>query len=250
MAKRYCIFLGIVLILFSACATHKPSAEAAPEAKNFDLALSQGDFYLKQSDYPKAIEEFKKAIILRPDSARAYNLLGMAYFLQKNYNLAEENFEKAISLDTSYAQAYNNLGNTYFVKRQFDKAKELFKKALSLVPDLISANYSLGTLLVYEGNFEEGTVYLSRGIELDPEYLEKHKTFVASISSPVFGSSEIYFTYAKLFATAGNVEKTLEYLKKAKEAGFRDWERVMEEKEFDKVRDDPRIKEFLSLFPS
>jgi len=32
----------------------------------------------------------------------------------------------------------------------------------------------------------------------------------------------------------------------AKEAGFTDWQRVLRDKEFEKVRDDPRIKKFLS----
>jgi hypothetical protein len=38
---------------------------------------------------------------------------------------------------------------------------------------------------------------------------------------------------------------TVDYLTKAREAGFTDWQRIMQAKEFEKVRDDPRIKKFL-----
>lgn len=249
MTKKIFIIVTLILFTFSACARYKvrSAAESAALARDFNLCLRQGSEFMNKGDYLKAIEEFNKAVAIKSDSSKAYNLLGMAYFFQKNYKLAEEEFTKAMSLDPSYAQAYNNLGNTYFMKRQFDKAKDVFKKALSLSPELVSANYSLGTLLVFEGQVEEGSLYLFKGISLDPEYLEKHKTFVASISSPIFGYGEIYFTYAKLFASTGNIEKTVEYLKKAKEAGFRDWDRVMKEKEFEKIREEQRIKEFLSF---
>lgn len=56
---------------------------------------------------------------------------------------------------------------------------------------------------------------------------------------------EAYFTYAKAYASKGDVEKTLSYLDKAREAGFTDWRRILQENEFEKVRDDPRIKKFL-----
>ena len=56
---------------------------------------------------------------------------------------------------------------------------------------------------------------------------------------------ETYFIYAKAYAFAGNVDKTVEYLDKAREAGFVDWPRILREKEFEKVRDDTRVKNFL-----
>ncbi len=57
--------------------------------------------------------------------------------------------------------------------------------------------------------------------------------------------SETFFVYAKFYVSMGNIEKTLEYLEKAKEAGFDDWQRIEEENEFETVRKDPRIREFL-----
>ena len=70
---------------------------------------------MNSSDYEKAIEQFSKAIALRPDSSRTYNLLGIAYFNQKNYKLAKKQFERRVAIDSSYAEAYNNLGSVYFM---------------------------------------------------------------------------------------------------------------------------------------
>jgi tetratricopeptide (TPR) repeat protein len=207
--------------------------------------MKQGLSFLAQGEYGRAVEELRAAVEISPDSSKAHNYLGLCYFRQKAYDPAREQFEKAIALDPSFATAYNNLAGVYSVKSQFAKAEELYKKALSLSPDMISANYSLGILLLNIGQTEKGVSYLSRGIALDPDYLEKHKELVTTFSSLSFDMKETYFAYAKAYASAGNIEKTVDYLEKAREAGFAEWQRILREKEFDKVRDDPRIKNFL-----
>lgn len=239
------LYLGIGLAL-SSCAIKK-SAPAKPEleSKDFNFYLSQGISSLNRSDYEGALEEFSRAIALNPNSARAHNLRGVAFFQLRNFNDAEEQFHKAVALDASYTEAYNNLGSVFFAKRQLDKAEDMFKKALSLSPDSISALYSLGTLLLLQGKSEEGMSRLSRGIELDPDFLDTHKTLVVNIPSADAEMSEIHFTYAKVYAARGNVGKTVEFLTKAQKAGFRDWKRIMEDKDFEAVRENPRVKEFI-----
>ena len=250
MCKSVNILITVLLLLFSACAIQKGSTSSrlAPVARSFDVCLEQGFLFLNRREYGKAIEQLREAVALNANSAKAYNYLGIAYFQLKNYDSAGEQFEKAIALDSSFASAYNNLGGVYYIQGKLEKAKDNFKKALSLDPNLVAADYSLGTLLFYMGETEEGTSYLSKGIALDPDYLDKNEEFVATLSSSIFRTPEIYFTYARLYASTGNIEKTVDYLKKAKQSGFTDWKRIIEEKEFEKVRDDPRIQEFIRLF--
>lgn len=247
MSKRTQFIVAILFLFLSACAVQKApsSSAAATRARSFNLCLRQGLLFYEQGEYEKAAEQFRAAAEQNPDSPQAYNYLGLCYFKQKNYESAGEQFEKAVALDPSFASAYNNLGGICSIKLQFKKAKEMFKKALALAPNLISANYSLGMLLFNLGEREEGSLYLSKGIALDPDYLEKHSEFVAAFSSAEFDMAETFFSCATLYASTGNIEKTVEYLQKAKQAGFRAWERILKEKEFEKVRDDPRIKEFL-----
>lgn len=237
-------FLSMALLLcFSACATQKETSLAPSASADFKTYLWQGSTFLKQGEIGKAIIQLDRAIALNPNSPQAHNLLGIAYFKQENYKLAEEQLKKAIELDESYAQAYNNLGSVYFMSREFDQAEKMFKNALSLDSSLVSTYYSLGTLLINQSQFEEGLKYLSKGIELDPEFLEKNKAFTKDFSSYSFSTAEVNFTYAKLYAMTGNVDKAIFYLKLAKKAGFVEWNRVDTEKEFEKIKDDPRIRE-------
>jgi len=245
--SKMLIFSFCFGLLFCSCAVLKKPEKPAPllEGKDFDFYFRQGAISLSGGDYDQAIENFTKALSLNPRSARALNLRGVAYFHLKNYRTAEDQFKQALALDSSYAEAYTNLGSVYFATRQLERAREMFEKSLQLSPDSISAHYSLGTLLLILGEAEEGIRHLARGVELDPKFLDTHPVVAVDIPMSEGSSAEIYFAYAKIYAQKGDIEKTLEYLTKARQAGFRDWRRIETEREFDVVRDDPRIRAFL-----
>lgn len=246
--KTWILALLIVLLfLFSSCAAHKEPALAKREGleKDFLFNLNQASFFLRKNEPDKAIDYLNKAISLDEGSSLAYNLLGIAYFQRKDFKLAEKQYKRAVELNPSYAQAYNNLGSVYFMIQEFDRAEEMFRKAIFLSPTIVSAYYGLGTLLLAKGQLGESTTYLSKGIELDPTFLEKNKAFVAGFASRTFNNPEIFFIHAKLFAAVGDIEKTVEYLKKAEQAGFKDWHRIETEKEFEKVRENEKIRAFI-----
>jgi tetratricopeptide (TPR) repeat protein len=247
MKVKNILTLILLLILVSSCATYgpHPPTEVKAGENDFNARMEKGIQHLNRGEFEKALGEFQEAVAINPKSARANNLSGIAYFQQKNYRAAEKMFKTATSLNPSYAEAWNNLGSVSSIREDYDQAIKMFKKALSLEPNSLSANYSLGFLLISLGQVEEGTTYLSRGIALDPDYLEKHKSFVSVLAIPARETPEVYFAYAGAYAARGNVDKVVEYLTKAKNAGFRDWQRIATEKEFEKVRQDSRIKEFI-----
>jgi Tfp pilus assembly protein PilF len=234
-------------LILASCVTTKPGPAPGTQIseREFEYVLEQGSLHLGRAEYREARENFDRAIALNPKSDRAHNLRGIAALNLNDYRDAEVDFHEAIRLNPSYPEACNNLGALYFLQQKLARAEEMFKKALSLNPDSVSSNYSLGTLLLLQGRREEGTRYLAYGIELDPDYLRTHKIFTAGVPASGGELSEFYLTFARLYASRGDVEKTLEFLQKAKGAGFRDWPRIAEEKEFESVLADPRIKEFL-----
>lgn len=229
-------------LLFLVCCA--PVTKKGSE-EEFATHINAGIRFLQQENYSMAKREFTDALSINPDSARANNLLGMTYFKEQNYDSAETYFQKAVKLDPNYVTGYINLGGIYAMKELYPKAREYYEKALAISPQSASACYSLGAIWFQLGNQEKGIYYLAKGMELDPEFLEKHADSLAGL--PMRGSAlpELNFTYAKLFALRGDIERTVEYLKKARQFGFRDWKRIEKEKEFDLVRDDPRIREFL-----
>jgi tetratricopeptide (TPR) repeat protein len=236
-------FLGLFFFWFLSCAYQKrPAAETTAD---FNAHYRRGAYYLHQGSYKEALEELDRAIALNPSSAAAHNLSGMAHFQQKDYDAAEGQFRKAVELNPSLAVAYNNLGGVYAIKHQWNAAKENLKKAISLSPDMASAYFSLGTVQFNLGEAEEATACFAKGIALDPECLAKHSASLVGLSMSDASLAELSFTFARLFASSGDLERTVEFLTKAKQAGFHDWRRIAQDRDFEKIRNDPRIQEFL-----
>ncbi len=241
MKKIFLIAFFLPLIIFSC----KVKVSEEEIARNFNAYISSGYRHLSEKDFDSAIKDFKNAVSLKPDSERAHNFLGISYFMKKNYKPAEEEFNKAISLNNSYSPAYSNLGNVYLKLNNWSKAEECYKKAIELDPDSPSPYYSLGNLLLSVGRFDEGMAYLLKGFQIDPNFMEREAVLKTELTELYPKGGELYFAYAKLFASAGDVEKTAEYLEKAKRAGFNDWGRILSEAEFEKVRDNPEIRKFI-----
>ena len=58
----------------------------------------------------EAIEQYKKAIKIKPDYAQAYFCLATSYYSELNYAEAIENFNKTIELNPEYRYAHQLLG--------------------------------------------------------------------------------------------------------------------------------------------
>ena len=68
---------------------------------------------------------------LNPDYSDTYKNLGISY-IKIDRNKAVEYFKKSIILDSNNKEAYNNLAIVYYYNRQLDLAIENYSKALQL----------------------------------------------------------------------------------------------------------------------
>ena len=133
-----------------------------------------------------------------------------------NYSAAIRQYEKAVSLKNDAASYYGNLGAAYFGKRQFDKAMQSYAKALAIDPDI----------------FEHSS----------------HAGVLAQLPSPE-DRARYDYVLAKLYAKAGEAERSLHYLKKALEDGYKDIKDVYKDNEFGTLRKDPRFTELMAAKP-
>lgn len=122
------------------------------------------------------------------------------------------------------------------------KAEKMFRQSIELSSTMVSPYYSLGNLLISKGKKEEGFSFLAKAVKMSPSFMENNNSFVTVSSYATVKDPEIWFEYAKLYASAGDFKKTYEYLDRAKAAGFRDWKRVKEENEFEGYRNRSKLK--------
>jgi tetratricopeptide (TPR) repeat protein len=247
MMKKTIMVVFIVAFVFYYCAPSRVSVSGAKpaSAESYASCLTRGMHLLEQKKYDEAISALKQASILKADSEKAYNFLGIGYFMKKNFAEAQKCFQKTLAINPAYAAAYCNLGNLQFAAGEVDAAVETLSKASAAFDDNVALHFSLGSILLHKGELDQGFAHLKKVMELDPGYLEREKSFSIETSPSDLPRSEIFFRYARLYAATENLEKTLEYLEKAKKTGFVEWERIRHDDAFTRLRDDPQVKSYL-----
>ena len=114
--KKFSIIIALLLFSFFTSGYKKPDYYTIDSEKNAYIHNNKGLYYIRERMYYPAIEEFKNAISLSPDTqatAVFYNNLGQAYMVVGAPDLALDCFERAIlqySLNFNY---YLNLADCY-----------------------------------------------------------------------------------------------------------------------------------------
>jgi tetratricopeptide (TPR) repeat protein len=103
------------------------------------MALMQGDHFLSQGDFSRAIEFHNKVIRLLPADAEifenAFWSRGLAKMNLGNLDTALSNFSSAIKLNSEYLFAYSSRADCYSRMQDWRKAIADFEKALTLECD-------------------------------------------------------------------------------------------------------------------
>lgn len=117
---------------------------------------------------------WKNVLTVRPDNARAHDMLGITLAKQGETEQAIPHFKSALQLDDQYAQAHANLGVARAQQGSIKDALVHFREAVRLRPTSAEAHTSLGAALVRDGHPEEGILEYRRALELDPDFKGAH----------------------------------------------------------------------------
>ena len=108
-------------------------------------ATLTSDLAQKQAIYEKATE-------LYPQSVRAYNNLGYAYYERNNMNAAENAFKKALDIDAANTTANYNMGLVKLANMDLSGAEQFFGKAGGIGKGL---DYANGVIAILRGNYKK-----------------------------------------------------------------------------------------------
>jgi tetratricopeptide (TPR) repeat protein len=174
------------------------------EAYEFYL---RGRFYLNKRFLLQSLEQFKKAVEIDSDFAKAHAGMADAYVILGFYNFlpakevmpkAKEAADAAIRLDESLCEPYCSLGMYYqSFEWNWQESKKNFLKSLELNPRYTQSHIWFGHyhLMWLEARFEEGEKHLNRAIELEPLSAIGYTT--KSVVGFTSGRFEEAFQYAK-----------------------------------------------------
>jgi tetratricopeptide (TPR) repeat protein len=127
-----------------------------------------GWLYNKLGKYDKAIDAFKRAIVVNPRDPFAYNNLGQAYAYQKKYEEAIPQYLKQLEINKNDRYATANLGRAYFELKQYDKAVSVLETAATVAPKEPSVFYNLGRSYAKANQGEKAEEAFKKSVDLDP----------------------------------------------------------------------------------
>lgn len=97
-------------------------------------AFHRGMEAWERNDFPKAAEQFEKAVAIYPEYDTAFNNLGVMYYQMRQPEQARVAFERSVALNDKNADADRNLARILMHDGNFSRAEDLLKKSLIVEP--------------------------------------------------------------------------------------------------------------------
>ena len=221
----------------------------APGASAEELE-KRGDELRAEKNYLDAIDYYQAALKKSPNNATVWNKVGISNIMLQRNKEARKSLERAIKADKTHADAYNNLGVVYYSTRDYGKAIKRYQKAIELNPNAASYYSNLGAAYFSKKQFDKAAISYSKALELDPDVFERMSRagVQAQLPSP---EDRAHYDYvlAKLYAKMGIPDRSLRYLRKAMEEGYKNIGDVYKAAEFAQIRKDPRFTELMNAKP-
>lgn len=238
--------LSIILaaVTFTGCSARIVRVPVSTEdVLRSNQAVKEADLSFTRRDYYAALIKYLEAARLNPNSEYIYNKLGIAYSQLKFYDQASSAFQHCIALNPKFAFGYNNLGSVHFATSDMKRAEKYFRKAISVNPNSASFHINLGSVYMERKQFDRGMAEWRKGLALDPGVLTKSDAVNLATSgrSPM----ERYYFMARLYASLGDVDHSVENLQLALNAGFTNVTLIESEHDFDRIRKEEKFVAFM-----
>jgi tetratricopeptide (TPR) repeat protein len=224
------------------------SAQLAAPAGQKQLTQEElADILMARKEYREAAFSYKKLAEENPRNPVYWNKLGIALHQQSELSGALKFYQRAVKVNPHYADAQNNIGTIWYQRKKYGKAVRAYERAIKLRSDMAVLYSNLGYAYFGEKKYEESIASFRHALALDPQLFE-HSSRGGSLlqDRSVSDRGRFYFLLAKSFAEAGNFERSLVYLRKAKEEGFASMNDVKTDPSFSAVLKLPETQEILA----
>lgn len=229
------------------------SSASATTAQSAPLSAEEmARLHLVRKEYREAEDAFRKLTVQQPRNAMYWNELGISMHNQAQLAAAMKCYEKSSKLDAHYADPVNNMGTVLYERKKYAKAIRTYKRAIGIKDQFAPFYLNLGYAYFGDKKYEESIAAFRKGLEYDPDAFDVSRTHSGTVIQDRSLSADrglFYFLLAKSFAEAGNVNRCLIYLRKARDEGYKDLLAVKSDPAFAGVLKNPEIQEVLEPKP-
>ena len=223
-----------------------PASDGNERLTPRQAAEMRADLLGARKEYEAAAQAYEDIAQTEPHNAELLNKIGVVYESEGSYPLAGRYFRQAIKADPKFGIAWNNLGTVDYSSARYSKAIKSYKKALERVDSKAAVYSNLGYAYSATNDIPKALDAFAKAVALDPDIYSKHGaggSLIEQRSSADPGL--LFFLLAKTYAQKSDIEHTVQYLKLARDSGYKKMAEVKKDSSFATVIADRRVKEVL-----
>jgi hypothetical protein len=174
LAERYVYTPSIMLSIIMAFAyqslfSRKRMKGIGLALCSFIIAGYAARTVVRNEDWRTPEKLWRATVEVSPESPRAHNNMGDVYAKEGNYEKAIEEFKRAIALKPHYADPYHNAGNIYEVTGRYQEAVAYYEQAIARNPELVITYRHLAHIYQLAGDTARSNEYLARAAQVQEQ---------------------------------------------------------------------------------
>ncbi|MEP6845739.1 MAG: tetratricopeptide repeat protein [Panacibacter sp.] len=204
------IFLAASMLMINTAFAQTPDADALHET---------GRSFMRQGDFPSALQAFDKALEIKPDDIDVLKDKAFVFYLQRDFAGTIELCKKITARQDADAQSFQILGLAYKAIADIKESDKMYKRALEKFPNSGALNCDYGEFLSSGGNPAEAVKFWEKGIENDPNYSGNYyfaTKYYAQKGNIIWG-----LLYGEIFVNIESLSKRSEEIKTILYGGFK-----------------------------
>jgi tetratricopeptide (TPR) repeat protein len=240
----------IVLSLAIANGAQDSPPPQAPPPQHKEITLEQrADIFMARKSYADAADYYYRALkqVSFKDPA-LWNKMGIALQQENKFHSARQAYNKATHVDPNFAEAWNNLGTVYFMANKYGKSVSYYRQAIKLKSDSAAFHMNLGTSYYHLKKFDQAVEEYRTALGIDPKVAVQQSALGTTIHAGG-ADPQFYFYMAKAYASVGNAEDAVRYLRRSMEDGYGNPKQIGDDPDFKKISQYPAYIELMQNPP-
>jgi tetratricopeptide (TPR) repeat protein len=127
-----------------------------------------------KQNYACAIENYSKAVEIKPDYAEAYKHRAAIYYQNGDFQKAIPDYNRAIEFNRNDAAAFYGRGVAFANSGDYERAIEDYSTAIELNPQDAKYVFSRGLAFFNQKEYEKAIAEYDKAIEINPSYAEAY----------------------------------------------------------------------------
>jgi tetratricopeptide (TPR) repeat protein len=220
-----------------------------------------GSMYINRGIIDKAIYHSNEALRLNPKLIEPHNNIGIALMQQGKIDAAISHFQKTLELKPDFKLAENNLKRALAIRKEFETEISRLQELLKDNPENVELHFKLGNLYFRKGDQRQAMQNYKMALQLNPKFVPalnnlalvtaankeyyKALTIFSDILNYLPDDAETHYNIACMYSRLKRKEESIEWLRKAIDKGYLNWESIKSDSDLENIRDTDAYKELV-----